>query len=624
MATKDKALERLFSGFPPRQETAIQRFESVDSAPVGYSSVRSAYVGPAFLLSLALASGIVVLFELWLRQNYAAILGEISGTTLLPPPSLGVRPIILSFVLTFWLFTNGDWAQKINLFFFMAVLTFFFVFIADLTLLVLPSSWGLSPFSLLGHIISGYAGLISIAVVSLASVRLPEGIKVSSVFQRPRRYALIASACLILSISIVVLLLEFARAPIDFLRTYALLGGVGPGLLLFYPIISLLLAGVGAYALIKGRRPRPNRISPNGRPYPSVGVVVPAYNESIGIAECLRSLDEAAAEYGGSCHVYVVDNGSTDNTLAIAVQTLAECRALTGGVFSCPTRGKANALNYGVSLTSEAIVLRLDSDTLCSKPLIAQMVKYFSDPTVGMVGGLPLPKKTSSIFRHVREIEVYHNVGFSRIAQSAIDSVTTVTGVVTAYRREPLLEAGDFSVGINGEDTDMTIRIGRLGYRVVVDPDIKVFSEVPGSWAHLKEQRIRWSRSIFHSFARNCSAIWLLQGVRGLWFLPNSVWSIFRRLLVVLILVYLGVAVLVNPSVAALWPVGAVGALIAGPSLILTLITLLIYRKFSLIPFLPAYLVFRLARAYIVLEMLFTLSLKPNEAEERELRTETA
>ena len=404
--------------------------------------------------------------------------------------------------------------------------------------------------------------------------------------------------------SLVLWLVNVGANYINFLRDFAVLGGIGPGVVLFYPIIVTLLAVIGTVARVRKFRYR------RATQY-SVGIIIPAYNEAEGIAECIRSLDDAAVNYGGPSRIYLVDNGSTDDTVAVARQAVANCRALTGDVLLCPLQGKAAALNYGISQMTEDVILRVDADTFSSPSLLVQLMPYFSDPAVGIVGGMPLPKDTEGFYSRMRSIEVYYNVGYSRIAQSAVDALLCVPGIQTAYRREALLQAGEFSEGVNGEDTDMTVRVGRLGYRVVVDPRIHVYSEVPDSWAHLREQRIRWSRSMLHVFARNMSSIWMRQGVRGLWLMPNSLWSVFRRVLTVLILAYGLLVALLDPSVLALRDGAALGAILFGPTGLLTLVTLVVYRKFGLLPYLPAYLGFRILRAYFSLDMLFSLSLKP-------------
>jgi cellulose synthase/poly-beta-1,6-N-acetylglucosamine synthase-like glycosyltransferase len=617
----DKIWEQTFSGFQSKLPTLPinkETYSSVDSAPVGFATTRPAWVGPSFLGAFIIACSLVILFESSLREYYLATLERITGIRTFPnPTSLGVRPIYLAFAATFWLFANCPWPLRVNLLLLMGGATLLGILLPDSILVLVGGRWGVGPFSLVGHIASGYLGLVAIALTIMISVKLPEGIRVPTVIRRPRRYTVVILASLIVATAMVGYILYFARVPLNFLRSAALLGGIGPGLLIFYPIVATLLATLGSLSVRRAKASQGLEASP------SVGIVVPAYNEESGIAQCIQSIDQAAGNYPGLCRVYLINNMSDDNTVMVARQALALCQCVSGEVLECIIRGKSNALNFGVRQTTEEIIVRLDADTLCSPHLLAELVAHFSDPRVGIVGGLPLPKETSNLFRYVQEIEVYHNIGFSRIAQSAVDAVLCVTGVVTAYRREALLNAGDFSVGINGEDTDMTIRIGRLGYGVVVDPKIHVFSEVPTSWGQLKEQRTRWSRSMLHAFARNLSPLWMLQGVRGIWIIPNSAWILFRPILVVLILAYFAVATIIDPSVVSIWPLATVAALFLGPSFLLTLSTLLAYRRVGLVPFLPAYLVFRVVRAYICLEMLFTLSFRTRAVNEDRVLAET-
>jgi cellulose synthase/poly-beta-1,6-N-acetylglucosamine synthase-like glycosyltransferase len=436
------------------------------------------------------------------------------------------------------------------------------------------------------------------------SVRLPEGVRAVTLHRRSRYYGAIALGSITLGIVITIMLIQMAGEELDFLRDKALLGGLGPGIVLFSNIVWPMLAILGIVALVRRKAKRPEA------PIYSMEIIVPAYNEAEGISDCIRSLDEAAANYPGPCWLYLIDNGSTDNTVDVAKMALSQCQVLRGQVLVCPERGKAAALNFGLAQTTEELVVRVDADTLVSPSLFLQVAPYFSDPAVGVVGGIPLPKEPSRLISRMRAIEVYYTIGYARLAQGSVDAVLCVSGVQTAYRRQALVEAGTFSEGLNGEDTDMTVRIGRLGYHVIIDPSIRVFSEVPATWGHLREQRIRWSRSALHVFARNKSAILMRQGVRGMWVLPNSLWNTFRRPFLLLLLIYGALAALINPSVIDIREGAALGALVVGPGAVIALVTLLAYRRFELVPFVPAYLIFRLIRVYLSIDMLFTLPIK--------------
>lgn len=609
-------LEDIFSEVRLRDLPDAPHYVSVDSAPLGYAVARSRWVAPFFLGMFAVVSAAIILAEPWLRQLYIAYLENVSGVGTLNPGSLGVRPIFFVFLLTFWPFVNGSWDQKVRMLFSTGMVCFLVITVIDILLIRATLLQGVGPFTPVGNILIGFGAILSIIPMMMFSMRMPEGVRAVTVRRRSYIYWAVALVSITLGVIITVALLLMAGEELNFLRNIALLGGLGPGILLFSSILWPMLAVSGVIAL--GRR----RTRCSRAPIYSVGIVVPAYNEAEGIRDCIRSLDDAAANYPGPCWLYLIDNGSTDKTVDVARMALSQCQALRGQVLVCPERGKAAALNYGLVQATEDIVVRVDADTLVSTSLFLQLTPYFSDPAVGVVGGIPLPKGPSGLLSRMRAIEVYYTIGFARLAHSSVDAVLCVPGIQTAYRRQALVEAGKFSEGLNGEDTDMTVRIGRLGYHVVIDPSIHVFSEVPATWDHLREQRIRWSRSALHVFARNKSAILMCQGVRGMWTLPFSLWSAFRRPFLLLLLIYGGLAALLDPTVLGIRQGAALGAMVVGPGAIITLITVVAYRRLGLIPFVPAYLIFRLIRAYFSIDMLFTLPIRPaRQMEEEEYTT---
>jgi cellulose synthase/poly-beta-1,6-N-acetylglucosamine synthase-like glycosyltransferase len=56
---------------------------------------------------------------------------------------------------------------------------------------------------------------------------------------------------------------------------------------------------------------------------------------------------------------------------------------------------------------------------------------------------------------------------------------------------------------MNGEDNDLTMQLGRLGLRSVLDPRIRCYEDVPTSVAEFIEQRTRWARGGFHTYAKH-------------------------------------------------------------------------------------------------------------------------
>jgi cellulose synthase/poly-beta-1,6-N-acetylglucosamine synthase-like glycosyltransferase len=350
---------------------------------------------------------------------------------------------------------------------------------------------------------------------------------------------------------------------------------------------------------------------PTRGPDLSVAFLVPAHNEAHGIGACIRSLDAAAARHPGHCAAYIVDNASSDATAAMAREALAACTHFDGAVLHCPMPGKARALNFGLARITEDLVVRIDADTEVEPSLLATVVPRFWDRSVGGVGGFPLPKEGGpGWLGALRLIEVYTAIAFFRVAQSALDGTTVMPGSIAAYRRDLLVELGGFGLGLNGEDSDVTMRIGRLGYRIVTDARVRVRTECPATLAELREQRQRWTRGRFHMAARNLSAIRMAQGIRATWMLPQSLVNACRRCLMIPLLVGSAAVEVTDPSVLSLREIFAVARVVVGIQFVGAAVLLLVHRQYRALPYAPLTLVYRLVLAYIAFETVLTLALR--------------
>ena len=260
-----------------------------------------------------------------------------------------------------------------------------------------------------------------------------------------------------------------------------------------------------------------------GRGRPGIDVIVPAYNEADNIARLLRSVDLAAGRYGGPVRVLVSDDGSSDDTAQIAWAEFARFRYARGAVLSAPNGGQAAALNRGLAVTDAEIVVRIDADCVMGPEALVYSVPWFRDPRIGSVGAMEEPRTDDvTWFHRLRTLETLFQFRFARLGQSLVDGIVVIPGTFTAFRRDPVIQAGGFPVRMNGEDSDLTMQIGRLGYRVVIDPRIRSFEDVPRTIGQFVEQRTRWTRASFHVYARHVP---LRSGFAGprVWF-----WTIRR------------------------------------------------------------------------------------------------
>jgi cellulose synthase/poly-beta-1,6-N-acetylglucosamine synthase-like glycosyltransferase/peptidoglycan/xylan/chitin deacetylase (PgdA/CDA1 family) len=219
---------------------------------------------------------------------------------------------------------------------------------------------------------------------------------------------------------------------------------------------------------------------------PAVTVVVPAYNEAVGIERAVRSL--AACDYP-ELEVIVVDDGSTDATAAIVEQLVGYRVSLVRQ----DNAGKAAALNTGIELSTSEVVVMVDGDTVFEPDTVRRLVQPLEDPQVGAVSGNTKVGNRGGLLGRWQHIEYVSGFNLDRRMYEVLQCTPTVPGAIGAFRRDALEEVGGVSRDTLAEDTDLTLAIGRTGRRVVYAEDARAWTEAPSTFGGLWRQRYRWS-----------------------------------------------------------------------------------------------------------------------------------
>ncbi|WP_433470439.1 glycosyltransferase [Saccharomonospora azurea] len=248
-------------------------------------------------------------------------------------------------------------------------------------------------------------------------------------------------------------------------------------------ILRLLLLVLGAHVHARRRsRAHPAWGPPVTDP---VSVIVPAYNEAAGIEATVRS----AVASNHRVEVIVVDDGSTDGTADIVEGLgLPEVRVLRR-----PNRGKAAALNAGIAAASHELVVMVDGDTVFEPTTIHELVQPFADPEVGAVSANVKIANRETLLARLQHIEYVVGFNVDRRVHDVMRSMPTVPGAGGAFRRSALLGVGGLSSQTLAEDTDLTISLGRAGWRTVYQPKAVTWTEAPTTVRQLWQQRYRWT-----------------------------------------------------------------------------------------------------------------------------------
>jgi cellulose synthase/poly-beta-1,6-N-acetylglucosamine synthase-like glycosyltransferase/peptidoglycan/xylan/chitin deacetylase (PgdA/CDA1 family) len=265
--------------------------------------------------------------------------------------------------------------------------------------------------------------------------------------------------------------------------------------ILFAARIALLFAFARRHARTTRRR-RPEEVFEE-----PVSIVVPAYNEAVGIERAVRSL--VTSDYP-EFEVIVVDDGSTDGTAEL-VEALGLSNVL---VLRQPNRGKPAALNRGIQAARHPVVVMVDADTVFEPGTLRNLVQPFASPEIGGVSGNTKVGNRRSLLGRWQHIEYVMGFNLDRRLYDTLQCMPTVPGAIGAFRRQTLLDVGGVSSATLAEDTDLTLAVGRAGWRVVYVEDARAWTEAPSSLRALWRQRYRWSYGTLQAVWKHRAAMW--------------------------------------------------------------------------------------------------------------------
>ncbi len=251
--------------------------------------------------------------------------------------------------------------------------------------------------------------------------------------------------------------------------------------------IGALVAVRAVIVVILARHQTKTTRAINREPYtPEVAVIVPAYNEAVGIERAVRSL--AASDYP-NLDVVVVDDGSKDETAEIVAGLGLERVRL----IRQDNGGKASALTTGIAHFRAEVLVMVDGDTLFEADTIRKLVAPLIDPTVGAVSGNTKVGNRKTMLGRWQHIEYVMGFNLDRRMYEVLQCTPTVPGAIGAFRRDVLEAVGGVPGDTLAEDTDLTLAIGRTGARVVYAEDARAWTEAPSTLSALWRQRYRWS-----------------------------------------------------------------------------------------------------------------------------------
>jgi cellulose synthase/poly-beta-1,6-N-acetylglucosamine synthase-like glycosyltransferase len=234
--------------------------------------------------------------------------------------------------------------------------------------------------------------------------------------------------------------------------------------------------------------------------FPSLTVLIPAYNEEKVLKRTLESVLEASYP---DKEIIVIDDGSQDQTFRIAQNFI------TKGVkvIHRPNGGKATALNHGLLFARGEIIVIVDADSQICKNTLVELVKAFRDPEVAAVAGNIKVLNRERLLNKCQALEYIASININRRAMDVFGSVTVVPGALGAYRREALVGGGVYDPDTLVEDFDVTIKALKSGKIVQASTSAISYTEAPQTVKDLYKQRMRWYRGNFQAMWKHRDAV---------------------------------------------------------------------------------------------------------------------
>ena len=309
-----------------------------------------------------------------------------------------------------------------------------------------------------------------------------------------RRAIWASLAVVIVSVTLTVLVVIWAALAGPQVQAL-LVRGVMVSLVIFLAVLFLRYFTLLWFAYL-GHAERNILGAPKHHELPPVSVLVPAYNEGKVMDRALASL--MTLDYP-HYEVVVIDDGSSDDTLARAAAWEGQHGPAEIRVVTKPNGGKASSLNAGIAASKHPLVFCMDADSHLEPQTLRKAVEHFVDPSVGAVAGNVKVENRGKLLTSLQALEYIEGLNMPRRAQGFVAAVNIVPGPVGMFRREALEEVGGYDLDTFAEDADLTLKMMAAGWRVVYEDNAIAWTEAPETWMDLVQQRYRWTRGILQA-----------------------------------------------------------------------------------------------------------------------------
>jgi len=250
--------------------------------------------------------------------------------------------------------------------------------------------------------------------------------------------------------------------------------------------------------------------------YPFVSILVPAHNEAVVIKKTVISLlelDYPIDKY----EIIVINDNSSDNSKDVLenLQKTYYGRNLivinTDNIIG--GKGKSNALNIGLQKSQGEILAVYDADNTPDKNALKYLVQtLIKDKKLGaVIGKFRCRNKDVNLLTNFVNIETLTYQWMAQAGRWYMLKLCTIPGTNFVVRREVMEKMGGWDTKAITEDTEVSFRIYRMGYKIKFMPLAVTYEQEPQTIKVWFKQRNRWAKGNIYVVIKNLKYLFGLE-----------------------------------------------------------------------------------------------------------------
>lgn len=277
------------------------------------------------------------------------------------------------------------------------------------------------------------------------------------------------------------------------------------------PFIMEIIPSIGSFLILMKKKLFPsNHEDPLF--WPEVTLIIPVYNSQDSLEECIRSINDS--DYPNEkMRIFLVNNQGKDDSFRV----YTECQELFPDLLMQwlnARQGKSRALNLALFNADGKYIIHVDSDGQFEPHAISNMVRKFEAcPQVDCMTGaiLTMPEMIeeykgffAKLLRKMEFMEYAQAFLAGRNYASETNSIYTLSGAFSAFRKSAVLKSQLYNTDTICEDTNITFQMKYLQHTKVHICENAIFCVDPIEGVNkLYTQRQRWQRGsleVSHQF----------------------------------------------------------------------------------------------------------------------------